>query len=69
MNGPTYDNCLFAAKNVLNALEQIGEPWACLVGGMAARLYGVRRETRVSRSRLQFLRFVLFTRIKLRTGS
>jgi hypothetical protein len=39
MSGPTYDNCLFAARRVMAALEEIGET-CCLVGGMAVRLNG-----------------------------
>ncbi|CAG7850849.1 SubName: Full=Uncharacterized protein {ECO:0000313/EMBL:CCA73073.1} [Serendipita indica DSM 11827] len=38
-----YDDCLYASRMVIDALEGVGEPWCCLVGGMAARLWGVER--------------------------
>lgn len=43
MTAPSYDNWLYAARLVIKALEDVGEPWCCFVGGMAARLWGVRR--------------------------
>jgi hypothetical protein len=53
MSGPSYNNFLFAAKNVLEALEDIGETSCCLVGGMAVRLRGIRREVKASTSPLR----------------
>jgi hypothetical protein len=53
MSGPSYDNFLFAAKNVLEALENIGETSCRLVGGMAVRLWGIRREVKASTSPLK----------------
>jgi len=48
MSGPTYNNFLFAARKVLEALEDIGEEWCCLVGGMAVRMWGIQREVKAS---------------------
>jgi hypothetical protein len=44
----SYDECYWAAEYVLEALDAIGEAWCCLVGGMAARLYGVDRLVKVA---------------------
>jgi hypothetical protein len=38
----TYNNCLFAARNILEALKSVEESWSCLAGDMAMRLHGVR---------------------------
>ncbi|KIM29822.1 hypothetical protein M408DRAFT_328630 [Serendipita vermifera MAFF 305830] len=40
MGGPSYEKILQAAENVLDALDEIGETWCCLVGGLAVKLYG-----------------------------
>jgi hypothetical protein len=45
----SYVECYWAAQYVLEALDDIGETWCCLVGGMAARLYGVDRLVKVVR--------------------
>ena len=42
MPGPAYSDMLSAADDVLQALEDIGETWCCLVGGLAVRLWGVQ---------------------------
>jgi hypothetical protein len=47
---PTFDNMLTAAKNVLAALNSVGEPRSCLLGGMAARLHGIQRDVKVRMS-------------------
>jgi hypothetical protein len=46
-DGPDYNNFIFAARNVLRALDHIGVGSSCLVGGMAIRLHGVRRDIKV----------------------
>ncbi|KAG8763369.1 hypothetical protein FRC20_008129 [Serendipita sp. 405] len=46
MSYPSYDNCIFASKNVFDALEAVGETQCCLVGGMALRLNGIRRQVK-----------------------
>jgi hypothetical protein len=42
-----YEDCFYAADQVLEALSEIGETWCCLIGGMAARLHGVSRHVKV----------------------
>ncbi|CAG8683565.1 10508_t:CDS:2 [Acaulospora colombiana] len=40
---PTYAQCLRTAAYVLKALEEVGEPSCCLIGGLGIKLHGIKR--------------------------
>jgi hypothetical protein len=43
----SYEQCIRAAEDVLDALLEVGAGDACLIGGMAARLHGLPRPIKV----------------------
>jgi hypothetical protein len=51
MGRRTYSDCVSAARFVIDALGEVGEPWACLVGVFATHLYGVDTESNIKASR------------------